>query len=317
MTAKWRGFLSKKSAECPPGLLAKARSDTPPAVAVANAVDTLPLESARAAVEAGVMVPILTGDKALIEQAAADIGWDVSPYRIIDAAGEDEAAKAAFVAAREGDAAAVMKGHLHTDALMKAAIKRETGIRDGGRLVHIFHINPPGIERGLLISDAAVNVLPDMETRKASLRAVAALAQALGTARPKIAILSATEEPIPSIPSAMEARELADWAKDEVPDAVVYGPLALDLILSDQAAALKGLTDNPVAGQADGVIVPDLVSGNALFKALVYLAGGCAAGIVLGGRVPVLLTSRADPPAARLASAAIAAILAKQTSSGG
>jgi phosphate acetyltransferase len=201
-----------------------------------------------------------------------------------------------------------MKGQLHTDVFMKSAVSRDAGLRTGHRFVHIFHITHPDGGRPILISDAAVNVEPNMETRHAAIIEVTALLHRLGTARPKIAILSATESPIPSVPSAMEGRALADWAKINVPDADVSGPLALDLILSPEAVATKKLTDDPVAGQADAIIVPDIVSGNALFKAFVYLTGACAAGIVTGAKVPILLTSRADPPAARIASVALAAI---------
>jgi len=185
---------------------------------------------------------------------------------------------------------------------------RANGLRTGKRFVHIFHISHPDGGAPMLISDAAVNVAPSLETRQDAIGEVVDLLQRLGTARPKVAILSATESAIPSVPSSMDAKALADWAAANVQDADVSGPLALDLILSSEAVATKGLTDDPVAGQADAVIVPDIVAGNALFKALVYVAGGCAAGLVTGAKVPILLTSRADPAAARMASAALASI---------
>ncbi len=311
-TPKWAGFLDPREPVCPPALLERARAYRPARIAVANAGHPLPLQSARLAVDAGIMEPVFTGVKAAIDDAAAEIDWDISAYAIVEAAGEAAAARTAFEAARDGIVDAVMKGHLHSDVLMKAAIDRRSGILDGNRLVHIFHINPPGSDRALLISDAAVNVQPNLATRKQSIRSMITLARALGIEHPRIALLSASEEPVATIPSAEEAGQLADWAASQDFPATVMGPLALDLVLSAEAARLKGMDTHPVAGQADGVLVPDLVSGNVLFKALVYLAGGCAAGIVMGGRVPVLLTSRADPPAARLASAAIAAILCGQ-----
>ena len=175
--------------------------------------------------------------------------------------------------------------------------------------MHIFYITDPIEQRPLIVSDAAVNVSPDLKTRQNALQAVDQLARATGISRPKIAILSATESAIPSVPSSMEAKELAQWGAENVPTSDIHGPLALDHILSQQSAKTKGMTENPVAGKADGIIVPDIVSGNAIFKALVYLSGGCAAGIVMGGKIPILLTSRADPPAARLASVALAAIM--------
>jgi phosphate acetyltransferase len=168
----------------------------------------------------------------------------------------------------------------------------------------------------LLISDAAVNVAPNMTTRQDAIRLVVELSQRLGTARPRVAILSATESAIESVPSSIEARDLAAWAAENVPDMDVRGPLAMDLILSQEAAATKGMADDPVAGQADCVIVPDIVSGNALFKTLVYVGGACAAGVVMGGSAPILLTSRADPPAARLASAALSQILCAKPKAG-
>jgi len=154
-----------------------------------------------------------------------------------------------------------------------------------------------------------VNVAPDLETRQAAITHCADLCIKLGIERPKIALLSATESPIPAVPSSIEAQELADWAIDAVPQADVAGPLAMDLIFSAEAAATKGLADNPVAGNADAVVVPDIVSGNTLFKTLVYTSGACAAGVVMGAKVPILLTSRADPPSARMASIALAGIL--------
>jgi phosphate acetyltransferase len=208
----------------------------------------------------------------------------------------------------DGEADVLMKGQLHTDVFMKSAVSRDNGLRTGKRFVHIFHISHPDGGQPILISDAAVNVGPNMETRQDAIGEVVDLLQRLGTARPKIAILSATESAIPSVPSSMEAKELADWAKANITDADVSGPLALDLILSEKAVATKGLSNDPVAGQADAIIVPDIVSGNALFKSFVYLTGGCAAGLVTGAKVPILLTSRADPAAARMASAALAAI---------
>ena len=192
---------------------------------------------------------------------------------------------------------------------MGALIKRDTGIRTDKRLVHVFYITDPVEQRPLIVCDGAVNVTPDMKTRQTAIVAVDDLARRAGIERPKIAILSATESAIPSVPSSIEAKELADWASQNVKSSDVRGPLALDLVLSQESAETKGLGDDPVAGKADAVIVPDIVSGNAVFKSLVYLGGGCAAGIVLGGKIPVLLTSRADPPAARLASAALASIM--------
>jgi phosphate acetyltransferase len=279
-------------------------------VAIAQAAARLPLIAARQATDAGLVEPVLVGDRSDIERLAKDVGWDISAVRLIEAQGEAGCARAAFLAARNGEVDAVMKGHLHTDILMSAALNRDTGIRTGHRFVHVFHLTVRGSDQPLLISDAAVNVDPDIETRKQAIRVVTDTLKALGIARPRIALLSATETPIPSIASSLEARELADWAAVAVPDADVRGPYALDLILSPDAARVKQLGDDPVAGRAEAIIVPDIVSGNALFKSLVYARGACAAGVVIGGKVPILLTSRADLPEARLASFALASIVA-------
>lgn len=303
------GFLSPLAPICPPDLIERARAAGPARVAIARAGAALPMQAAQQATEAGVMTPIFVGEADAIRAEAAALKWDISKFTIVDATGEQDAGLKAAQLTGAGDADVLMKGHLHTDVFMKSALNRDAGLRTGERLVHIFHISPPDGGRAVMISDAAVNVTPDIATRQAAITAVARLGIALGLERPKIAVLSATESPIPSVPSSMEAQELANWAKDNVAGADVSGPLALDLILSPEAVAVKGLGNDPVAGRADAVIVPDINAGNALFKALVYVGGGCAGGVVMGAKAPILLTSRADPPAARLASAALAAIL--------
>jgi phosphate acetyltransferase len=190
---------------------------------------------------------------------------------------------------------------------MAGILKRDNGIRGDQRLVHIFALFPPDGGKPLLISDAAVNVEPDLLTRQTMLTEMARIARMLGQNRPRLAIISATETPIPSVPSSMAARELADWGKANLPWADISGPLSLDLALSPDAVAIKMIKDDPVAGYADGLLMPELTSGNVLFKSLVWFNGACAAGVVSGGKVPIMLTSRADPPAARIASVALAA----------
>lgn len=304
-------FLNKADPACPADLLERALRFAAPRIAIARAGAPAPMEAAQDAVEAGVMIPVFVGERDRIEKEAAALNWDISDFDLIEAEGEEGSGRAAAQAVREGRADVLMKGHLHTDAFMKAAISRSHGLRTDKRFVHIFHMSAagPGVTKPLLISDAAVNVAPSMSTRQDALRLVVELSQRLGTERPRVAILSATESVIESVPSSVEADELATWAAENIPDADVRGPLAMDLILSSEAAEIKGLRDDPVAGEADAVIVPDIVSGNALFKTLVYVGGACAAGVVMGGSAPILLTSRADPPAARLASACLAQIL--------
>jgi phosphate acetyltransferase len=301
-------FLTSRTPVCPPDLIARAAGLPTPRVAIARAGAPLPMQAAFDATQAGIMVPVFVGEADAIRSEAAALDWDITGFDLHPATGEDKAAQVAAQLCGAGDADVLMKGQLHTDAFMKAALQRDAGLRTDQRLFHIFHITHPDGGRPILISDAAVNVAPNLETRKSALRACVDLLHRLGNARPKIAILSATESVIPSVPSSVEADELARWAADEVTNADVAGPLALDLILSPEAVITKGLAGHPVAGQADAVIVPDIVSGNVLFKALVYLSGGCAGGLVMGAKVPILLTSRADPAAARLASAALAAI---------
>ncbi|EPX81747.1 phosphate acyltransferase [Litoreibacter arenae] len=302
-------FLSQQEAVCPDWLLDMAQKAATPRVAIARAGAPLPMEAARDATEANIMEPVFTGERHLIEAEADKLGWDISQFTIIEAEGEQDSGNAAAMACGEGRADVMMKGQLHSDTFMRAALARDAGLRTGNRLVHIFHISHPDGTRAITISDAAVNVDPNIETRKDATREVVKLLHMLGTGRPKVAFLSATESILPAVPSSVEADELATWAKGEIKNADFSGPLALDLILSPKAVATKKLTADPVAGKADAIIVPDIVSGNTLFKSLVYLTGGCAAGIVMGAKVPVLLTSRADPPAARMASCCLAAIV--------
>ena len=302
-------FLSKHAPVCPENLLTLAKQNPPAKTAIVRAGSALPMQAAKAAVDAGIMEPVFVGEKADIEREACAISWDIREFKIVDTNGEEEAAYEGSLLGNRGEVDVIMKGNLHTDQFMGALIKKDTGIRTSNRLVHVFYITDPVEQRPMIISDAAVNVTPDMKTRQAAVTVVDEMARKTGIECPKIAILSATESAIPSVPSSMEAAELAKWAQTNVPTSDVRGPLAMDLILSQDSANTKGLGDDPVAGKADAIIVPDIVSGNAVFKSLVYMGGGCAAGIVLGGKIPVLLTSRADPAEARLASAALAAIM--------
>lgn len=308
-------FLSQREAVCPSWLLDMAQKAATPRVAIARAGAPLPMEAARDATEANIMEPVFTGERAMIEAEAEKLGWDISQFQLIEAEGEKDSGMAAAMACGEGRADVMMKGQLHSDTFMRAALARDAGLRTGNRLVHIFHITHPEGGKSITISDAAVNVDPNLDTRKDATREVVKLLHMLGTERPKVAFMSATESVLPAVPSSVEADELSTWATSEIEGADFSGPLALDLILSPSAVATKKLTADPVAGKADAIIVPDIVSGNSLFKSFVYLTGGCAAGIVMGAKVPVLLTSRADPPAARMASACLAAIVNANTPS--
>ncbi len=305
-----QSFLSDANAVAPAHIIEMAQKAASPRVAIARAGAPLPMLAAKEATQANMMVPVFTGERHMIEDEAAKLDWDISDYEIIEADGEVASGMAAAIACGEGRADVLMKGQLHTDAFMRAAVSRDAGLRTGRRFVHIFHITTPDGTGSITISDAAVNVTPNLDTRKDATGEVVKLLHKLGNQHPKVAFLSATESPIDSVPSSVEARELCDWARANIEGADFSGPLALDLIISPKSVATKKLTDDPVAGQADAIIVPDIVSGNGLFKSFVYLAGGCAGGIVMGAKVPILLTSRADPPAARLSSVALGAIMA-------
>jgi phosphate acetyltransferase len=293
--------------DCPPELLDLAASSAPKPFGFVRAIGEATLETARAAVVAKLAVPILIGEADIIKQDAAAIGWDLDGVEIIPAEGEDGAIAAGIALFGEGRVAGLAKGQLHTDVFMGGIVNRAAGLRTGKRLVHLFAMLPPAGGRPLMISDAAVNVAPDIETRVEAALHMAEMSRRLGQSRPRIAVLSATESVLPAMPSSSEAAEIASRAAAIDAEADFAGPLSFDLAVSPKAVAIKGV-DGPVAGMADGLVVPDIVSGNILFKSLVWFGGGLAAGLVLGGAIPIILTSRSDPPAARLASLALAAI---------
>ena len=245
----------------------------------------------------------------MIRRFANDLNWDIANIAITQATGEDTIVTTATELVKDGTIQALIKGHVHTDRFMAGIIKRSSGIRGDKRLVHIFALFPADGGKPLLLTDGAVNVAPDFTTRQVMLREMVQVAQVLGRDRPRIAIISATETPITSVPDSRAAEELAAWGRSHLPQADISGPLSFDLALSPQAVAIKGIKDDAVAGFSDGLIMPDLTSGNVLFKALVWFKGACAAGVVIGGSVPIMLTSRADSPAARLASVALGAKL--------
>lgn len=303
-------MLSDKPFVCPPELLKKAQVLGPVATAIAGAAGLLPMESARRSAEAGLIEPILVGDRKSIEVIAEEMSWDVSNLRIVPVDAETAAAETAVALAHSGEAAAVMKGQVHTDVLMRAVFNRDTGLRMGRRISHVFHMTIPERTGSLLITDAAVNVSPDVATKLDIIRNAVDVLHALGNTKPKVAILSATEQANESMPSSVAAAEVVQLARDQIRDALIDGPFAFDNAISPYAAAIKGI-DSPVAGQADMVLVPNIETGNTLYKSMVFLMSATAAGIVVGTRVPVILTSRADPLEARLASAALAAIVSQ------
>ncbi len=308
------GFISRVKAVCPPDLLARAKARGTCRLLVVRASAPLPMQAAYDAVQAGIAEPVLVGEPERIRHEAETLGWAVPDAMIVPATGEREAAQISADLIRRGLAGdgaaigAVMKGQLHTDVFMGALLDKTVGLRTGGRLVHLFAIFPPDGSAPVLVSDAAVNVSPDDKTKQQSMAEMARLSPLIGQDKPRLAVLSATETPIESMPASLEAERQAGWARDHLDGVNVSGPLSLDLALSAASVALKGLEGDDVAGRANCFLMPEIVSGNILYKAFVYLGGGCAAGIVAGGSIPVLLTSRADPPEARLASVALAAL---------
>ena len=306
-SAKPSSFLATTAMACPPDLLVRAKSSTPKSFAFVRAIGAATLQTAWDAAKAGIVIPILVGEPDIIASDAEAIGWDLCDVEIIPATGEREAIDEAIALFAAGRVAGLAKGQLHTDVFMGGIVRRTAGIRTGNRLLHIFAMLPPAGGRPLLISDAAVNVAPDIDTRVEAAMYVAEMGRRLGQPCPRIAILSATESVLSAMPSSGEAAEIASRAAALDPRAEFAGPLSFDLAMSPEAAAIKRF-GGPVAGMADGLVVPDIVSGNILFKSIVWFGGGLAAGVVLGGAIPIVLTSRSDPPAARLASIALAAI---------
>jgi phosphotransacetylase len=266
----------------------------------------------RGAVEAAVeslIKPTLIGDETAIKALAAQIGIDISVYPILDCDNERKAADLGVDMCRSGNAQAMMKGSLHTDELMRAAMKADTGLRTSKRISHVFIMDTPAYARTLLITDAAINITPELEDKVHIVQNAIDLAQALGIPEPKVALLSAIETVNPKIKSTLDAAALCKMAdRGQITGGILDGPLAFDTAVSTTAATIKGLV-SPVAGQADILVVPDLESGNMLAKQLEYLGGAQLAGIVLGARVPAILTSRADSAETRLTSCAVAVLL--------
>lgn len=300
-------FLSQTHAVCPPGLLERARALPKPRVALVNAGSVPALQGIRETVEAGLADPILVGSPRKIAQTAEAIDWDISGIEILKAP-RDQAAPAAVALVRDGQADALMKGQIHTSTFLKSLLPSAAGIRaPGARCGHIMHITMPNADRPLLLTDAALNVAPDIATRQACLSHAVRLARKLGIAQPKAGLLAPSEDPTPGVPHTMEDVDIVHWAKSALPEAIVEGPMAMDLILSRRAAEIKDYASE-VAGDADIIVAPDITSGNAVFKLMSLGMGCCCAGVVLGAKVPIILTSRAQGAADRLASAALAAI---------
>ena len=300
-------MLSNKEIVCPNNLLDEAHKKKGVKVAVVNAGKPLPMLSVQDAVNVNLIEPIFIGDKKEILKCAEDLKWDISEYEIIDEPVENDTAKIAAKLASEDKIKIIVKGHIHTDVLMKEVLKREYNLLGKTRLSHIWHMSVEKDGKPLIITDGALNVLPNVKTKMHILKNVINFSNRIGISRPKVAVLSATEEVLDSVPSSLDAAELTKLAKEENLEADVFGPLAFDNSISKKSAAIKGIK-NAVAGEADVLLVPSVETGNGLVKMMIYFMGACAAGVVVGGKVPVVITSRSDEAQARLASIAAAVV---------
>ncbi len=300
-------MLSNKEIACPNNLLDKAHEKKGVKVAVVNAGKPLPMLSVQDAVTENLIEPIFIGDKKEILKCAEDLKWDISKYEIIDEPVENNTAKIAAQLASKGKVKIIVKGHIHTDVLMKEVLKREYNLLGKTRLSHIWHMTVEKDDKPLIITDGALNVLPNVKTKMHILKNAINFSNRIGISRPKVSVLSATEEVLESVPSSLDAAEITKLAKDDNLEADVFGPLAFDNSISKKSAGIKGIK-NSVAGEADILLVPSVETGNGLVKMMIYFMGACAAGVVVGGKVPVVITSRSDEAQARLASIAAAVV---------
>jgi phosphate acetyltransferase len=292
-------------------LLDTCRGLPPMPTAVVHPCDTAAIEGALGAAKLGLIAPILVGPRERIAEAARAAGADLQGIEIVDAPHSHAAAAKAVELVLQGRAEALMKGSLHTDELMGAVVRRDGGLRTARRISHCFVMDVPSYEHALIISDAAVNIMPTLEDKMHIVQNAIDLAHAMGEHDVRVAILSAMEIVNPKVPSTVEAAALCKMAdRKQITGATLDGPLALDNAISPEAAQIKKI-ESPVAGRANVLIVPDLEAGNMLAKSLSFLAGADAAGIVLGARVPIILTSRADSELSRLASCAVAVLVAR------
>ena len=300
-------MLSNKEIVCPNNLLDIAHKKKGVRAAIVNAGKPLPMLSVQDAVNENLIEPIFIGDKQEILKCAEQLKWDINKYEIIDESVENNTAPIAAKLASEGKIKIIVKGHIHTDVLMKEVLKREYNLLGKKRLSHIWHMTIDKTSSPLIITDGALNVLPNVRTKMHILKNVINFSHRIGIKKPKVAVLSATEEILDSVQSSMDAKEITKLAQKENLNADVFGPLAFDNSISKKSAGIKGIK-NVVAGQADVLLVPNVETGNALVKIMVYFMGACAAGVVIGGKVPIVITSRSDEATARLASIAAAVV---------
>ena len=300
-------MLSDKEIVCPNNLLDVAHRKKGILAGIVNAGKPLTMMSVMDAVNENLITPIFIGDKEDIDKCALDLNFDISNFEIIDEKSENKTSEIAADLASKGAIKIIVKCHIHTDVLMKEVIKKKYNLIGKTRLSHIWHMTLNKEDRPLIITDGALNVSPNVKTKMHILKNVINFCNRIGTMRPKISVLSATEEVLESVQSSLDAKEITELAKKENLNADVFGPLAFDNSISKKSAEIKGIK-NLVAGDADVLLVPSVETGNALVKIMVYFMGACAAGVVVGGKVPVVITSRSDVATARLASIAAAVV---------
>ena len=300
-------MLSDKSTVCPINLLDIAHQKRGVKAAIVNAGKSLPMLSTMDAVKENLIIPVFIGNEGDIKKKANELNFDISEFEIINEIKENNTAKIAAKLALEKKIKIIIKGHIHTDDLMKEVFKREYNLISKTRLSHIWHMTLEKDDKPLIITDGALNVSPNVKTKMHILRNVIDFCHRINIAKPKISILSATEEVLDSMQSSVEAKEITELAQKENFNADIFGPLAFDNSISKKSAGIKGIK-NIVAGEADVLLVPNVETGNALVKMMIYFMGACAAGVVVGGKVPIVITSRSDDATARLASIAAAVV---------
>ena len=303
-------MLSRKKIVVPVNLINLSKKIPFVPVGIVCAHHQSSMESSRQAYELGLINPIFIGEMNLIQKEAEKLKWNIKDFTIIDKKSDQDAAIAGALLASENKIKVLIKGNLHTDILMRTYLKKEFGLIESKRLSHIWHMSLETNDKPLFITDGALNVAPRVDIKMHILKNAIEFASKVGIKKPRVAVLSGTEDPIESMPSSIEAKEVMKRAIENNFDAYVQGPLAFDNAVSPEAAAVKKISGE-VAGRADILLVPNLETGNSLAKIMVYFLGACAAGIVIGGKVPVVVTSRADNAASSLASIAAASIAAQ------
>jgi len=300
-------MLSNKKIICPNNLINVAKKTGIVDAAIVNAGEIFPMESVHKAVQHNLINPTFIGNENEIKKHAEKLSWNISKYKIIDEKDENSTAPIAAKLASEGKVKILVKGHIHTDILLKAVLKRDLNLIGKKRLSHVWHMTLGTDDKPIIITDGVVNVLPKLEVKMHILRNAVDFANKIGISRPKVSVLSATEEVLDSVPSSIEADLITKRAKKENINADVFGPLAFDNSISKKSASIKKIKSE-VAGSTDILLVPNVETGNALVKMMIYFMGACAAGVVLGGKTPVVITSRSDESEARLASIAAAVV---------